>query len=67
MTNEELEAEIDKLRERIETLELDITLLKVFKVTESYPKYPDYLPWTHPSPSIPAPMPYWHGPTVTLC
>lgn len=59
MTNEELELELDRLRERIETLELDIALMKTIRISE--PRYPDSAFWVQPQP---VPMPYWHGPTV---
>jgi hypothetical protein len=56
VTNDELELELDKLRERIETLELDIALMKTIKISE--PRYPDNAFWVQPS------APYWHGPPV---
>ena len=59
-TNEELQEEIDKLKKRIESLELDVTFIKVTRIGEQFPvPYVPYQPWVAPS----SPYPVW---TITF-
>ncbi len=58
-TNEELKAEIEELKERVASLELDIALLKTIRVTETY--YPVNQPWVAPHTPY---QPTWMQPTV---
>lgn len=47
-TNEDLRKEIEELKQRVTSLELDISLLKTIRVAETY--YPVNQPWVAPSP-----------------
>jgi hypothetical protein len=63
-TTNALEKEIGALRERIESLELDIALLKAIRVQDSLPQpYVPYQPWVSPA----VPPAYWTPPVVTYC
>lgn len=56
VTNEDLQKEVDELKERVTSLELDIALLKSIRVAETV--YP-VNPW------VPQPVsPTWFQPTV---
>lgn len=56
-TNEDLQKEIDDLKERVTSLELDIALLKSIRVAETV--YPVNQPWV-----APYQQPAWFTPTV---